>query len=56
MLMSAGEIVWSMKPWGLHEFTAADPDGNLFRVFYDFGTPGRAKDAGALGRLQVEVV
>lgn len=27
------------KPWGLHEFTAADPDGNIFRVFYDFGTP-----------------
>lgn len=27
------------KPWGLHEFTAADPDGNLFRVFYDFATP-----------------
>lgn len=27
------------KPWGLHEFTAADPDGNLFRVFYDFKTP-----------------
>jgi predicted lactoylglutathione lyase len=27
------------KPWGLHEFTAADLDGNLFRVFYDFGTP-----------------
>lgn len=26
------------KPWGLHEFTAADPDGNLFRVFYDFKT------------------
>src|SRR5687768_18422547 len=26
------------KPWGLHEFTVADPDGNLFRVFYDFGT------------------
>jgi predicted lactoylglutathione lyase len=26
------------KPWGLHEFTAADLDGNLFRVFYDFGT------------------
>lgn len=24
------------KPWKLHEFTAADPDGNLFRVFYDF--------------------
>ena len=33
-LMSAPES----KPWGLHEFTAADPDGNLFRVFYDFGT------------------
>lgn len=29
------------KPWGLHEFTAADPDGNLFRVFHDFGTAGR---------------
>jgi uncharacterized glyoxalase superfamily protein PhnB len=24
------------KPWKLHEFTAADPDGNMFRVFYDF--------------------
>ena len=24
------------KPWNLHEFTAADPDGNLLRVFYDF--------------------
>ena len=30
------------KPWGLHEFTAADPDGNLFRIFHDFGTPLRA--------------
>jgi uncharacterized glyoxalase superfamily protein PhnB len=30
------------KPWGLHEFTAADPDGNLFRVFHDFATPQRA--------------
>lgn len=29
------------QPWGLHEFTAADPDGNLFRVFYDFATPER---------------
>lgn len=29
------------KSWGLHEFTAADPDGNLFRVFYDFATPER---------------
>jgi predicted lactoylglutathione lyase len=26
------------KPWGLHEFTVADLDGNLLRVFYDFGT------------------
>ena len=24
------------KPWKLYEFTAADPDGNLLRVFYDF--------------------
>lgn len=24
------------KPWKLHEFIAADLDGNLFRVFYDF--------------------
>ena len=29
------------QPWGLHEFTAADPDGNRFRVFYDFATPER---------------
>jgi len=33
------------KPWGLHEFTAADPDGNLFRVFYDFTTPEHDKNA-----------
>lgn len=33
------------KPWGLHEFTAADPDGNFLRVFYDFATPDR--EAGA---------
>jgi predicted lactoylglutathione lyase len=33
------------KPWGLHEFTAADLDGNLFRVFYDFGTAERATNA-----------
>ena len=33
------------KPWGLHEFTVADLDGNLFRVFYDFATPEREKDA-----------
>jgi len=30
------------KPWGLHEFTVADLDGNLLRVFYDFRTPERA--------------
>src|SRR5689334_3629409 len=24
------------KPWKLHEFTASDLDGNLFRVFHDF--------------------
>lgn len=33
------------KPWGLYEFTAADEDGNLFRVFYDFATPARVADA-----------
>jgi len=33
------------KPWGLYEFTAADPDGNLFRVFYDFATPEREGNA-----------
>jgi uncharacterized glyoxalase superfamily protein PhnB len=33
------------KPWGLHEFTAEDLDGNLFRVFYDFGTAERGDDA-----------
>ena len=31
------------KAWGLHEFTVADSDGNLFRVFYDFATPEREK-------------
>jgi len=29
------------KPWGLHEFTVADLDGNLFRIFHDFATPER---------------
>ncbi|HUP21531.1 MAG TPA: VOC family protein [Thermoanaerobaculia bacterium] len=33
------------KPWGLHEFTAADHDGNTFRIFYDFATPEREKEA-----------
>ena len=37
ILLSAPES----KPWGLHEFTAADPDGNRLRVFYDFATPER---------------
>lgn len=36
-LLSAPES----KPWGLHEFLAADLDGNLFRVFHDFATPIR---------------
>jgi len=40
-VMSAPES----KPGGLHEFTAADLDGNLFRVFYDFGTPERSGSA-----------
>lgn len=26
------------KPWELHEFTAADLDGNRIRVFYDFSS------------------
>ena len=39
ILLSAPES----KSWGLHEFTAADPDGNLFRVFYDFATPERER-------------
>ena len=39
------------KPWNLHEFTAADPDGNLLRVFYDFAWElpdrgGRKDDTG----------
>lgn len=40
-LLSAPES----KPYGLHEFTAADLDGNQFRVFYDFATPARGSDA-----------
>lgn len=45
---AAGAIVLSppeSKPWGLHEFTAADRDGNLFRVFHDFATPERERAA-----------
>ena len=33
------------KPWGLHEFTVADLDGNLVRIFYDFATAEREKNA-----------
>jgi uncharacterized glyoxalase superfamily protein PhnB len=38
------------KPWNLHEFTAADLDGNRLRVFYDFAWElpdrgGRPNDA-----------
>jgi uncharacterized glyoxalase superfamily protein PhnB len=36
---SCGALIVSKpesKPWHLHEFTAADQDGNLLRVFYDF--------------------
>ena len=32
------------QPWGLHEFMAADPDGNFLRVFHDFATPARAAE------------
>jgi len=40
------------KPWGLHEFTAADPDGNRFRVFFDVATPARQRaDAAARGTI-----
>lgn len=35
------------KPWGLHEFTAADPDGNRFRVFYDFASAERERASGS---------
>lgn len=31
------------KPWKLHEFTVADPDGNYFRVFYDFSWETRGE-------------
>lgn len=29
------------KPWNLHEFTVADLDDNLLRVFYDFSRETR---------------
>jgi hypothetical protein len=39
ILLSAPES----KPWGLHEFTATDLDGNRFRVFHDYATPARER-------------
>ncbi len=33
------------KPWKLHEFVAADLDGNLIRVFYDFRLDVSRNDA-----------
>lgn len=47
---STGAILLSgpeSKPWGLHEFTAADPDGNRFRVFHDFATSERERERAA---------
>ncbi|HKR12423.1 MAG TPA: VOC family protein [Pyrinomonadaceae bacterium] len=32
------------KPWRLHEFTAIDLDGNIFRVFYDFSSDEESDD------------
>ncbi|HEX2779365.1 MAG TPA: VOC family protein [Gemmatimonadaceae bacterium] len=43
ILLSAPES----QSWGLHEFTAADIDGNRFRVFHDFATPERERAASA---------
>ena len=33
------------KTWGLHEFSALDLDGNVFRVFFDFATADKASEA-----------
>jgi uncharacterized glyoxalase superfamily protein PhnB len=33
------------KPWKLREFTVADLDGNLIRVFYDFRADIEAEEA-----------
>jgi uncharacterized glyoxalase superfamily protein PhnB len=43
------------KPWGLHEFVAADLDGNLFRVFFDFGTHMRTAALAFTKRLREEI-
>ena len=50
-LMSAPES----KPWGLHEFMALDLDGNLFRVFFDFGTHLRTPSLAFTKRLREEI-
>jgi predicted lactoylglutathione lyase len=39
------------KPWKLHEFTVADLDGNLFRVFYDFDRDEERPPEGGLSRV-----
>jgi hypothetical protein len=49
ILLSAPES----KSWGLHEFTAADPDGNLFRLFYDFATPEREREGNRASRCKL---
>lgn len=44
----AGALLQSVpetKPWGLHEFTAMDPDGNRWRVFHDVATPERERSS-----------
>jgi predicted lactoylglutathione lyase len=43
------------KPWGLHEFMARDLDGNLFRVFFDFGTHLRTASLAFTKRLREEI-
>ena len=44
VLRSAPESI----AWGLHEFTAADLDGNQLRVFYDFATSERERATAAV--------
>ena len=36
-----------LKPWGLHEFTVADLDGNLFRIFTISPLPNAKPDCPA---------
>ena len=56
---SGAKIVASpeSKPWNIHEFIAADPDDNLFRVFYDFAWElpdrgGRVDDTDELEKVR----